>query len=68
MSQWVLLEWVGAHAREVARVDRWADADTVRQGMPGTLTIDTAESWDIHRGNDEHCAPGVTAPIIAEAA
>lgn len=68
MSHWVLLEWVGGHAREVARVGRWADADTVRQGMRGTLTIDTAESWDIHRGQDEQRAPVATAPTIAEAA
>ncbi|OJW34679.1 MAG: hypothetical protein BGO50_10490 [Rhodanobacter sp. 67-28] len=67
MSEWVLLEWVGVHAREVARVDRWADADTLRQGMHGTLTIDTAASWDIHRGHDEQRAP-TAAPTLAEAA
>ncbi|MEY2161381.1 hypothetical protein [Rhodanobacter sp. FW106-PBR-LB-2-11] len=68
MSQWVVLDWVGDHAREVARVDRWADADRVRQGMRGTLSIDSAESWDRYRGYDENDAAPAHTPTAAEAA
>ncbi len=53
MDKWVVLEWIDGRATEVGRLSRWEDADLLRTGLAGTVSIDSAESWEQNRARDE---------------
>jgi len=45
----------------MGRLSRWEDADLMRTGLAGSVSIDSAESWDQNRGRDER------TPVVAQA-
>jgi hypothetical protein len=61
VDKWVVLEWIEGRATEMGRLSRWEDADLMRTGLAGSVSIDSAESWDQNRGRDER------TPVVAQA-